>query len=586
MRIHRGTVGYRPGRRLAVAQSQSSEPTSTQRLPPLPRLGGVLLPGRRAKLLTEVFAGIALAALALPLNIGYAEAAGLPAIVGINAAILPSIAFALFSGSRHLIMGPDATVAALLAGVLPAIAAETGDAPAELALGVAMLTGVALIVLWLVRAGSLVRFISKAVLVGFLAGLAIDILTSQVEKILGLSVDTGGWLTDVWEIVTGIPEASVASVVVGVSTIVLLRVLSRFAPKLPGSLIALVVVGGAVYLLDPAGVSVLGEVPSGLPALSFPTLSAGTWVDLFGVSVAIAALTVAEGLLVAGSAARRHDDPLDANGELVAMGIANVAGAVTSGMPVGASSSRAAATEAAGSRSQLAGLVSAVIVMAVALWLTDVVAEIPSAALAGLVANAVVAIIDVNALRTFARVRRTELYIAIGCAVAVLILGPIGGLVLAIVATMIDLVRRIAGAPWATLAPPTEDWEVARFAAEVDRDASPADLEGIVFVRLTGPLFFANADTLRARVADQLAGPARWVMLDFESVTDIDPTASDALDDVVEMAQSADRILGITRASAAVHELLDRYGITDQIGSERIYASNRAALAAQLEELG
>jgi high affinity sulfate transporter 1 len=557
-----------------------------QRLPRLPRIGGVVLPGNRAKLATEIFAGIALAALALPLNIGYAEAAGLPAIVGINAAILPSIAFALFSGSRQLVMGPDATVAALLAGLLPGVAAQSGDAPAELALGVAMLTGVVLIVLWLVRAGSLVRFISKAVLVGFLAGLAIDILTSQVEKILGLSIDTGGWLTDVWGIVTGIPEASVASVVVGASTIVLLRVLSRFAPKLPGSLIALVVVGGAVYLLEPDGVSVLGEIPSGLPSLSFPMLSAGTWVDLFGVAVAIAALTVAEGLLVAGSAARRHDDPLEANGELVAMGIANVAGAVTSGMPIGASSSRSAATEAAGSRSQLAGLVSAAIVIAVALWLTGVVAEIPSAALAGLVANAVVAIIDVHALRTFARVRRTELYIAVGCAVAVLILGPIGGLVLAIVATMIDLVRRIAGAPWATLEPPTEDWEMARFAADTDHDAAPADLEGIVFVRLTGPLFFANADTLRNRVADQLAGPVRWVLLDFESVTDIDPTASDALDDVVEMVRSADRVVGITRATAPVRALLDRYGLIDRIGPEHVYASNREGLTAYLAALG
>jgi high affinity sulfate transporter 1 len=570
-----------------LSRSPSSEPTSIlQRLPRPPRLGGVVLPGHRAKLATEIFAGIALAALALPLNIGYAEAAGLPAIVGINAAILPSIAFALFSGSRQLVMGPDATVAALLAGILPGVAAQSGDAPAELALGVAMLTGVVLIVLWLVRAGSLVRFISKAVLVGFLAGLAIDILTSQVEKILGLSVDTGGWLTDVWEIVTGIPEASAASVVVGVSTIVLLRVLSRFAPKLPASLIALVVVGGAVYLLEPAGVSVLGEIPSGLPALSFPTLSAGTWMDLFGVSVAIAALTVAEGLLVAGSAARRHDDPLDANGELVAMGIANVAGAVSSGMPIGASSSRAAATEAAGSRSQLAGLVSAAIVIAVALWLTGVVAEIPSAALAGLVANAVVAIIDVPALRTFARVRRTELYIAAGCAVAVLILGPIGGLVLAIVATMIDLVRRIAGAPWATLQPPTEDWEMARFVADTDPDAAAADLEGISFVRLTGPLFFANADTLRSRVDQEFAGPVRWVLLDFESVTDIDPTASDALHDVVEMVDDTDRVLGITRASAPVRALLDQYGLTDSIGPEHIYPSNREGLTAYLDDVG
>jgi sulfate permease, SulP family len=240
-----------------------------------------------------------------------------------------------------------------------------------------------LIALWLVRAGSMVRFISKSVLVGFLAGLGIEVLTSQIEKILNISVDTGQWLTDVGEIVTSIPDASAASVVVGVATIVILRLSKRFAPKLPGALIALVVVGGAVYLLEPGGVSLLGEIPSGLPDLSFPTLDIWTWLDLFGVAVAIAVLTIAEGLLVASSAARQHGDELDANGELASMGFANIAAAVTSGMPIGASASRSAATEAAGSRSQMPSLVSALIVALVALFFTDLVAEIPSAALAG-----------------------------------------------------------------------------------------------------------------------------------------------------------------------------------------------------------
>lgn len=274
----------------------------------VPRVGGVVLPGGRARLITEILAGVTLAALALPLNIGYAESAGLPVIVGINAAILPVIAFVLFSGSRNLVTGPDATIAALLVGVIPVVAAETGELPEELALGVAMLTGAVLIVLWLLKAGSMVRYISKSVLVGFLAGLGFEILTSQVEKIMGIRVDTGEWLTDVAEIIKSIPDASAASVLVGVSTIVLLRLGGRYTPKLPRPLIALVLVGGAVYVLEPAGVSVLGEIPSGLPDLSFPTLGFWTWVDLFGVAVAIAVLSIAEGLLVASAAARRHDD--------------------------------------------------------------------------------------------------------------------------------------------------------------------------------------------------------------------------------------------------------------------------------------
>lgn len=550
----------------------------------LPRIGGVLLPAGRAHLITEIFAGVTLAALALPLNIGYAEAAGLPVIVGINAAILPVIAFALFSGSRNLITGPDATIAALLTGVIPIVAAESGQLPEEVALGVAMLTGAVLIVLWLLKAGTMVRYISKSVLVGFLAGLAIEILTSQVEKILGISVDTGEWVTDVVEIIKSVPDASAASVVVGVATIVLLRLGGRYTPKLPSPLIALVLVGGAVYAFEPDGVSVLGEIPSGLPALSFPTLDFWTWVNLFGVAVAIAVLSIAEGLAVAGAAARRHDDEVDSNGELVAMGVANVAGAISSGMPIGASASRSAATEAAGSRAQMAGLVSAIVVMAVALWFTDLVAEIPSAALAGLVANAVVSVIDVGAFRTFARVRRSELYIAIGCTAGVLVLGPIGGLVLAMAATMVDLVRRIASAPWATLEPPSGDWEMERFAAVADPDASGSDLAEVDFVRLAGPLFFANADTLRDRIAAVAESDVRWVLLDFESVTDIDPTASEALAEAISLVHEQGKVIGITRASAPVLTLLDLYGLSSATGVDHLFASNREALAVYLAD--
>ena len=546
-----------------------------------PKIAGVLLPKGRARLITEIFAGVTLAALSLPMNIGYAETAGLPVILGVNAAILPLIAFALFSGSRHLAIGPDATIAALLAGVIPGLAAETGVLPEELALGVAMLTGVVFIALWFLRAGSMVRFISKSVLVGFLAGLGIEILTSQIEKIMNIKVDTGEWPTDVIEMVKSIPDASLASVVVGVSTIVLLRLSKRYTPKLPGPLIALVLVGGAVYIFEPAGVSVLGEIPSGLPTLSFPDLDFWTWVDLFGTAVAIAVLSIAEGLLVASSAARRHDDVLDANNELASMGVANIAASLTTAMPIGASASRSAATEAAGSRSQMPALISAIIVMVVAVYFTDLVAQIPNAALAGLVANAVVSVIDVRSFQMFFRVRRSEFLIALGCTWGVLILGPIGGLIVAVVATMVDMIRRVAASPWVTLEPPSGDWEMERFAAVAAPDTPPSDLEGVDFVRLTGPLFFANADTLRDRI--QAASQAvDWVLLDFESVTDIDPTASEALSDSIELVHRDGKVLGLTRAAAPVRELLDTYGITATIGPDLVFTTNRAALAAYL----
>jgi MFS superfamily sulfate permease-like transporter len=220
--------------------------------------------------------------------------------------------------------------------------------------------------------------------------------------------------------------------------------------------------------------------------------------------------------------------------------------------------------------------------MVVALYFTDLVAEIPSAALAGLVANATVSIIDVRAFREFAHVRRSEFLIALGCTAGVLVLGPIGGLVLAVVATMVDMVRRVAGSPWVTLEPPEGDWEMERFAAVADPDTPPSDLDEVSFVRLTGPLFFANADTLRDRVEAAAAEPVRWIVLDFESVTDVDPTASEALADAVTMAHDRSQVLAVARASDAVKDLLDGYGITASIGDDHLYATNRAALAAFL----
>ena len=553
------------------------------RLPRVPRVGGALSSGGRSTLLTELFAGIVLVALSLPLNIGYAETAGLPVIVGINAAILPPLVFALLSGSRHLVTGPDATIAALLAAALPSVAASSGAAPEELAIAVALMTGAILLALWLLRAGAMVRFISKSVLIGFLAGLGIEILTSQVEKIMNVSVDTGAWITDVWELVKSIPDASVASVVVGVSTIVIVRLMHRLAPALPGPLIALVLVGGTVAILEPNGVDLLGEIPSGLPSLSFPTVGLSTWIDLLGTSVAIAVLTVAEGLLVASSAARRHHDAFESNGELLSMGAANIAASVTSGMPIGASASRTAAVESAGSRSQLPALVSAVVVVVVALYLTDLVAEIPTAALAGLVANAVVSIIDVAAFRSFARMRRSELFIALGCTAGVLILGPTGGIVLALLATMVDMVRRVAASPAVTLKAPAAGWETGRFASAVTADDAGNPVQqpdGIEFIRLAGPLFFANADAIRTRAAAAAETDDRWVALDFESVTDVDPTAYEALTDAIAVLDEAGKTTVITRATGPIRDLLDRYGFATVLPRDQLFESNRAALAA------
>lgn len=560
------------------------------RLPTRPPIAGALAPAR-PRLAAEVVAGVVLAALCLPLNLGYAEAAGLPAEVGIYATLLPLVVYALFAGSRHLVVGPDATIAAFMAASFGPIVASSGVAPTELAIGLSLLVGVVLLLAWLFQAGSIVRFLSKAVLVGFIAGLAIEVLTSQVRKIMNVKVEAETWLAEVWALVKAVPDASAASVAVGLGTIALLRIVKRISPRLPAALIALVVVAVIVALLEPGGVALLGEVPSGLPSPTLPTFGLSVWLDLLPIAVAIAALTIAEGVLLAKSAARANHETFAPNPELFALGGSNVAASLTGAMPIGASASRTAAMQGVGTVSQVPAVVAAVVVVVVVLFLTDAVAQLPSAALAGLVANAVLSTIEVDALREFARVRRSELAIALGCAAGVLLLGPLGGIVIAVLASAVDVVRRAADAPWARVELAGDDATTARYAAAPAADdagaAAGAETDGFAAtagVRVVRPgtsLFFANAEELARVLTAAAADPTvEWVVLDLERVADIDPTAAEAMREGAAEVRDAGKVLALTRMGRHVGDLLERYEMHAVIDPARVFASNRAAARA------
>jgi sulfate permease, SulP family len=547
------------------------------RLPARASFAGALRPAS-GQIGTEVFAGVTLAALCLPLNIGYAQAAGLPAQAGIYATVAPLLVYGLTAGSRRLRIGPDATIAALMAATIGPIALSTGADPVALATATALLTGVFLLVFWTLGLGSLVRYLSKSVLVGFIAGLALEVLLSQAAKILGVRPEADGWFLEAWELLRSVPETSAASVAVGVGTIAALRLLRRFAPRLPAALLVLTVATVVVALLEPEGVAVLGDVPAGLPRPGLPGLPASVWFELAGTALAIAVLTIAEGLLIAKRAARAHGEALEPNGELFALGAANVAGALTGAMPSGASPSRTAAIEATGARSQVPAMVAALVVVSVVLWFTDAVAELPAAALAGLVANAVVSTIETAELGRLFRVRRVEFGIAIGCMFGVLLLGPMPALVVAAIASSVDVVRRAEAAPWARLGVTDGDRRTARFTA--DGGGTPS---GLVVVRPGGPLFFANADELADVLGDAATEPGlQWLVLDLEQVFDVDPTAADALLEGVEAMHAAGRVVGFSRVPEELGEVLEGYGIVAAVRPERIYQSNRAAEEAFL----
>ena len=412
----------------------------------------------------EATAGVTLAALIIPLNIGFAQVAGLPPVVGLYSAIIPLVVCALFTTSRHVVGSPDASIAALVGAALLAFAAPGDPLRVQYAGALALMCGLLFFVFWYFRLAFLANFLSRAVLVGFISGLGIEVFTNQVRKILGASVDHGsqvvavasqikdamassmdteGYLVELLALLESIPRANLYSVAIGVGALLIVRLLKRYAPKVPGALVALILLTTivAVFNLQEKGVSVLGSIPSGPPSLSFPVVPAADYLRLLPGAMAIVAITLCEGLLLVRQYSRKHGYKADGDQVLFAYGLANVAAGLSGALVSGNSPSRSAAMDSAGARSQLPSVVAAGTIALVMLFFTDILAFLPNAALAGIVANAVLSLIEVGELRELYRIRRTEFAIAIVCLLSVLVLGPLKAVMIAFLLSTIDVIR-------------------------------------------------------------------------------------------------------------------------------------------------
>ncbi|MCF6466825.1 STAS domain-containing protein [Nonomuraea sp. MG754425] len=516
----------------------------------------------------EITAGVTLAALAVPLNIGYAQIAGLPPIVGLYTAIVPMLVFALTCSSRQLVASPDAPIAALIASLLIAIVARPGSPQyVELAYAQALVCAVVFLLFYAFKLGFLANFLSEPVLVGFIAGLAVEILTSQVEKILGIHTTAERFFPELWEIITRLPQAHPWSIVVGVATMLVIVALRRFAPALPGPLIALVAATAAVAWagLDRHGVSVLGHVPSGLPIPHWPSITLGQWAALIPGAIAICAVTLADGLLTARRYAEQHSYSLDANQELRAFGLANIAAGLTQSMTIGSSASRTAAMDATGSRSQIPSAVCAIVVAVLVAFFSGVLAYLPNAALAGIVAVAVVRLIDVRKLAELWRLRRSEFGIAAVCLLGVPVLGSLTAVIIAFLLSAVDVVRRASRPSTATLRP-----------GEHGRYVRGATEGALAVYRFESQLFFANADTFKSEITRLADRDARWIILDAEAITDVDTTGAQALHETADTLRERDITFAVSRATTGLRHLLTHYGLTELT----YYDSNEAAAAA------
>jgi high affinity sulfate transporter 1 len=554
-------------------------------------------------------AGVTLAALMIPLNIGYAQVAGLPPTAGLYAAIIPLAVFALLSSSRHLVTSPDASMATLVGAALVAFAAPGDPRRLQYALALAMVCALLFFLFWVFRLAFLANFLSRAVMVGFITGLGVEVFTNQVRKILAAphvagaatgvlaaaerikevmasSVDTEGYFLELVALVQSIPRANLYSVAIGVGAFLIVRLLKRFVPRIPGALVALVALTLAVsyFNLAEKGVGVLGAIPSGLPALTLPAIPPIDYLKLLPGAMAIVAILLCEGLLVVRSYSQKYGYKADGDQMLFAYGAANVAAGFTGSLLTGNSPSRSAAMDASGAKSQLPSLVAAGTIAVVMLFFTDMLAYLPNAALAGIVANAVLSLIEAGELRELWHMRRSEFWIAAVCLLSVLVLGPLRAVVIAFLMSVIDVIRRASAPETAALQEaPDGSHFVPVAAGEVS--GSP----GLVVYRFGAPLYFANATLFLDEVEQLLARapePIRWFVLDAGAMVDVDTTGAGVLRQAITMLKKRNITVAVSRADRAFRSWLEKYELSELIGPDRFYPTNRHAAAAFREDLG
>jgi high affinity sulfate transporter 1 len=528
----------------------------------------------------ELLAGVTLLAIAIPLNIGYAQIAGLPATAGLYALIVPTIVYALVVSSRQVVASPDAAAAALVASSIGGLAAAGSADYATMALAQAIICGVLLVLLSVFKLGFLANFLSAPILVGFVGGLALDILVSQVAKMLGVPIDSGGeFLEKLTGLVTGLPSANVWSALISLGALAVLVGGRMLARAVPWALIVLVLATLVVvaFALDERGVAVLGDVPAGFPALTWPQLSWHQWLALVPSAIALTLVTVAEGLLVARAYAEKHHYTTSPDRDLLAFGLGNIAAGLQGGFAIGSSTSRTAAMDQAGSRTQLPSIVLAGGTLLLLLFGTALLADIPSPAIGAIVGVAVLPLLGVAEFARLWRLDRSEFAVGAVCFLVTLLVGAIPGILVAFVLALINIAARAANPAIDVLEAGGEPTDSLLDGAPTGAVTAP----GIVVVRLAAPLFFANGDAFVVAVKRAVAAPGdgavRHLVLDFEAVTDVDVTAAESFEGLRGWLGERGVTLSFSRVRRSTADHLLRLGILTREG---VFATNREAVEA------
>lgn len=530
---------------------------------------------------SDAVAGLTLAAVILPIGMAYGQLAGLPPVAGVYASMLPLVAYAIFGSSRLLIVGPDASSAALVAAAVIPLAGGSPVRYAGLAALLAVETGLICLAAGIARLGFIASFLSQPVLVGYMNGLALTVIASQLPATLGIHVTSSGFFDQVGQLIANIGQTHVLTLCVSIGILVIIVTLRRFAPALPGPLVAVAVatIAVVVWHLDVRGVHTIGAITPGLPALTLPHAPLSDTLHLLGDALGIALLTFSDTILNARSFAARTGGHVHANQELIGLGVANGLAGLSGGFPVSGSGARTAVNEAAGGKTQFAGIVAAVVIAAVLLYLTRLLSAFPTAALGAILIAAAARLFDTKTLRSLARTDRSELAVALVTLLGVLAVGLLPGIVLAIALSLLLLLAR-AVRPHDAILGQVEGVDGFH---DLEEFPQAATIPGLIVYRFDAPLFFANADFFQRRVRTLVAespSSVEWFLLDAEAMTAVDSTGAQFLEDTRRELAAQGTLLVVARAKHPVREHLGRLGLLETIGNQRFYPSIRAAVAA------
>jgi len=533
----------------------------------------------------DLSAGLVLASMLVPVGIAYAVASGVPGINGLYATIIALLVYALFGPSRILVLGPDSSLAPIILGVVLPLSGGDPQRAVALAAMMAVVSGAVCIIAGIARLGFVTELLSKPIRYGYMNGIAVTVLVSQLSKLFGLSIESSGPLRDLWAVAEALlaGKGNWITFMIGAGTLTLIMLL-KGNKRVPGILIAVVAATVIVASLDLASrfdVAVLGSLPQGLPGFAVPWITTADIVPVLTGGLAVAMVSFADTSVLSRAYAARSGSHVDPNQEMVGLGAANLAAGFFQGFPISSSSSRTPVAEAAGARTQLTGVGGALAVALLLLLAPNLLQDLPTTALAAVVIAAAIGLIEVTDLKRIYRIQQWEFWLSIVCFVGVAVFGAIPGIGLAVVLAIIEFLWDGWRPHFAVLgrADGVEGYH------DITRYPQARRVPGLVLFRWDAPLFFANAEFFKQTVLDAVAKsptPVRWFVVAAEPVTSVDVTAADELAELDDELRAMGIELCFAELKDPVKDKLKRFGLFTRFGDQGFFATIEEAVSRYL----